>query len=109
MPTIQGIQGTIVEAWAKGFDPRGAHQLGGEELIGSRLWIGPVDCAAALRSFGIAAKLVEVKMKGNLPNDNPLFTWIEEWFQGGSRLPLLLQWKVTWFIVVVVVVGHVTF
>jgi hypothetical protein len=83
----------LVEAWSQGFDRRGCQQLGGERLLGSNTWIGPTDCAALLRSFGVAACIVDVHIGQMLRNENALFEWLERWFSGGDCAPVLLQWS----------------
>lgn len=47
IPSIHRIQQMIESAWAAGFDPHGAAQLG-RKLVGTRKWIGATEIATLL-------------------------------------------------------------
>ena len=60
LPDVRSLQAWVEAAWAAGFDPEGAAQLGGA-LQGGRAWVGATECAALLRSFGLRARVVDFR------------------------------------------------
>ena len=60
VPDVRSLQAWVEAAWAAGFDPEGAAQLGGA-LQGGRTWVGATECAALLRSFGLRARVVDFR------------------------------------------------
>ena len=55
---VASLQAWLEAAWAAGFDPGGAQQLG-NSVQGSRKWIGTPEAVTMLRFFGVRAQLVE--------------------------------------------------
>jgi len=60
VPDISTLQAWLAAAWASGFDTVGADQLG-QQIQGSRKWVGTTEAAALLRSFGVRAHVVDFK------------------------------------------------
>jgi hypothetical protein len=58
VPDIPALQAWLECAWAAGFDPPGAEQLGGA-LQGTRKWVGTTEAATLLRFFGLHASVVD--------------------------------------------------
>lgn len=59
LPDVTSLQMWLERAWARGFDPAGAAQLGGQgSLYQSTKWIGSTEAAALLRSSGVPARVV---------------------------------------------------
>lgn len=92
VPSVARLQALMVEAWARGFDPQGARQLGGAQLIGSRRWVGVTDLAGLLRAHAVAARVVTVRIGGALGNDSALFAVVEAALAQPDASPVLVQW-----------------
>ena len=60
VPDVPSLQAWLEAAWAAGYDPEGAAQLGGA-LQGGRAWVGATEAAALLRSFGLRARVVDFR------------------------------------------------
>ena len=60
VPDVPALQAWLEAAWEAGFDQPGREQLGGR-VQGMPSWIGAVDAAALLRSFGLRAQIVDFK------------------------------------------------
>jgi hypothetical protein len=91
LPNVVGIQAYIEKAWEKGFDVDGCSSnrtlLNGNCLIGSKLWIGAVECAVLLRSFKLRAIIVDFdnsrKNQTNSTGDR-IYNWISKYFLSNS-------------------------
>lgn len=59
LPDVTSLQLWIEAAWASGFDPDGAAQLGGRLAGVAGKWVGSTDIAALLRYFGIPARVIQ--------------------------------------------------
>jgi hypothetical protein len=57
-PPAASLQAWLEVAWADGFDPPGAEQLGGS-VRGTHKWIGTTEAAVLLRFFGLRARVVD--------------------------------------------------
>jgi hypothetical protein len=66
LPDVMSLQAWLEAAWAAGFDPEGAEQLG-RCVQRSDTWVGATDCAALLRSFGLRARVVDFRPAGAPP------------------------------------------
>ncbi|KAL8050654.1 hypothetical protein ABFX02_06G095000 [Erythranthe guttata] len=58
VPNIGWLQRWLELAWEKGFDTLGSNEFD-QKIHGKRNWIGTVECAALLRSFGLRACIVD--------------------------------------------------
>lgn len=92
LPDVVGIQSWIEKAWEKGFDVEGCSSnrtlLKGKSLIGSKLWIGAVECAVLLRSFGLRAIIVDFdNLKKNQTNStgDRIYNWISKYFLSNNN------------------------
>lgn len=56
VPGVPALMRCIELAWARGFDPPGRAEMGGELFYGK--WIGTAEAAVLFRSFGINARLI---------------------------------------------------
>lgn len=58
VPDISSLQRWLEIAWERGFDAPGADQFN-HAIYGSKKWIGAVECASLLRSFGLRVRVVD--------------------------------------------------
>ncbi|KXS22188.1 DUF1671-domain-containing protein [Gonapodya prolifera JEL478] len=80
VPGVPAIQGLIERAWTEGWDIAGASQLG-NQLIGTRKWIGSMECAALLGSLGIRVEIIDFHTATGPDRTHPrLFDYVEEYF-----------------------------
>ena len=56
IPGVPELMRRIEVAWARGFDPMGRSEMGGQLSFGK--WIGTAEAAVLFRSFGINARLI---------------------------------------------------
>jgi hypothetical protein len=87
IPSIPVIQAFIEQAWARGYDEEGAKQLG-FSLSGGKKWIGSMECAALLRSFGIDCTVVDFFRATGPDGTHPeLLNWVWNYFSAYYSSP----------------------
>ena len=58
VPTVTQLESSLEEAWAEGFDPKGAQHYC-HKILGRQSWIGTMEVASLLCYFGIDATVVQ--------------------------------------------------
>jgi hypothetical protein len=84
IPSIPVLQASIDYAHAAGYDPTGAAQLG--KLVGTTKWIGALEVAALLRSFGIMARVVNFLLDKNNTDHTALMKWVWDFYAPNANV-----------------------
>ncbi|RZR86154.1 hypothetical protein BHM03_00013303 [Ensete ventricosum] len=71
VPDILSLQRWLEIAWKRGFDTYGFDSFG-QNIYGSKKWIGTTECATILRSFGLRARIVDFD---SITSKQPLNNW----------------------------------
>lgn len=90
VPTIFELQAVLDDAWARGHDREGARQLG-NSVLGTKRWIGAVECATLLGSLGVRCAVTD--FDGENAADR-MVAWCWRHFAAARRglvLPVYLQ------------------
>mmetsp|Transcript_43246 Transcript_43246/g.104738 ORF Transcript_43246/g.104738 Transcript_43246/m.104738 type:complete len:332 (+) Transcript_43246:2868-3863(+) len=58
VPTVTQLESSLEEAWAEGFDPKGAEHYC-HKILDRQLWIGTMEVASLLWYFGVDATVVQ--------------------------------------------------
>ncbi|KAL6780045.1 hypothetical protein ACKKBF_B14635 [Auxenochlorella protothecoides x Auxenochlorella symbiontica] len=64
LPDIPTLQCLLEAAWAAGFDPDGAAQLG-HKVQGAKTWIGTTEIAVILRFLGVGARIIDFGVRAH--------------------------------------------
>ena len=88
---VAAVQRSVERAWARGFDPVGARQLG-NKLAGTRKWIGPVEICVALRAAGFRANTIgrAARTAGAREAAAAIARDVAAYFQRGGAFPAIL-------------------
>lgn len=74
VPSLQQIQRAMEQAWASGFDPKGAQHYG-HRMVDQRSWIGAMEVATILWSWGVDTTVIQFIHCHESRDLLPKFVW----------------------------------